>query len=110
MKTVVFTVGDSYPNLKGSLYWGEAIDVPAEMTGIMLANCADTGPFTGPLALTVVTTTSGTQIDWVFDVQAVDTALVARYKLSLRLTHDPAGVADIETVNPDVAAEVVECG
>ena len=107
MTTKVFTVGDSYPNLFDTVKW--LGDIPVDnVTGIMVANGSEEGQFTGPLLRTSSQNGSDESTwSWHFDVKDTDTVAVGSFKLCLRLTHENG---DIETIDIDTVAKVVECG
>ena len=108
MSTKEFTVGDSYPNLFDTVKWMGDITVD-NITGIMVANGSESGQFTGALvAESSVNGAAESTWSWSFDVKAADTAKVGSFKLCLRLTHSPSG--DVETIDIDTVAKVVECG
>ena len=107
MSTKTFTVGDSYPNLFDTVKW--LGDIPVDnITGIMVANGEETGQFTGALvAESAVNGAAESTWSWSFDVKTTDTAAVGSFKLCLRLTHENG---DIETIDIDTVAKVIECG
>ena len=107
MSTKEFTVGDSYPNLFDTVVWKGDIDVD-NVTGIMVSNGEESGQFTGALVKeSAVNGASESTWSWSFDVKTSDTVLTGSFKLCLRLTHENG---DIETIDIDTVAKVIECG
>ena len=108
MSTKEFTVGDSYPNLFDTVVWKGDISVD-NITGIMVANGEESGQFTGALVMeSALNGAAESTWSWSFDVKATDTVKVGSFRLCLRLTHAPSG--DIETIDIDTTAKVIECG
>lgn len=107
MSQYTFSQGDQYPDLFDTVKWNG--NVPTDnITGIMIANGSDSGPFTGALTpVSNVTDPALSTWSWQFDVTEADTAEIGTYRLCLRLTH---GDGDQETVDLDCRVEVQECG
>jgi hypothetical protein len=108
MTSVVYTVGDTYPDLQGKVSWAGNLKTDT-ITGKMVANGETEGPFTSDLVMSANDSENpaGSSWSWTYDVQEEDTEVVGSYKLCLRLVHDNG---DIETVDPSCKVEVKECG
>jgi len=97
MSSITFTPGAEYPNLKGTVTWAGSVKTDT-ITGIMLSNGINTGPFSGDLVAEDYVSENPTEStwSWSYDVEVTDT-VAGVYEISLRLIHDSG---EIEFVVP----------
>ena len=103
-----FNINDTYPNLKGTLYWDGPVTTN-EMSVSLISNGNDSGQFAGPAENLggVSDDQTMSSLEWSFDVTQKDTVKLGAFILCMSVGH-PDG--DIETVDLECTIGVSECG
>lgn len=98
MKTFKYNLGDTYPNIAGKLSYAGSVDIETASVEL-LADGADTGPFTGATVIDVRDSEDATMsyLTFLYDVVAADTLVEGSYDLAIRITHSNGDIESIAT-------------